>query len=305
MKLRDFEYVEAIARRQSFSKAADELFVSQPALTQSIQRLETELNLPLFTREHNRITLTMAGEIFLEDALRILKITNRLKKRLSSIDDMSNKTIQLGISTFYGAHIMPIVMSYIKVHYPGIHINLVEDKSYNLETLLDNNELDFALIPFPITVKSLHYQLLFDEEVLLAAHKDKRLPGVETMPPDTIPFINLSLVQEPLILLKEGQKFRAMTDAILQEHNIVPDIFFETANLSTVEAFIKQDQCVGFLPSSLPKSPDVTYYRFNSKCPNRRKYVIAYKEDNYLVKSSIEIINIIKKALRERNLITG
>lgn len=303
MKLRDFEYVEAISRHHSFSKAAQELFVSQPALTQSIQRLEQELNLPLFTREHNYVSLTLAGELFLEEAMEVLKITNRLRNRIASIDNMENMTIKLGVSNFYGTHIMPIIMNYISAHYPGIQINLTEDVSYNLEKLLDKNQLDFALVPSPLLIKTLDYQVLFEEEILLAAHNNRLLPAPKISSGSSLPYIDLSLVHAPYILMKPGQKFRRITDSILAEYQIIPDIFFETLNLGTVEAFVKQDLGIGFLPSSIPKDPNVTYYRFGTKYTSRN-YIIAYKEDNYQAKTSMEIINIIRQALEAGNFIS-
>lgn len=303
MKLRDFEYVEAIARHHSFSKASQELFVSQPALTQAIQRLEQELNLPLFTREHNFVSLTLAGELFLEESREVLKITNRLRNRIASIDHMENMTVKLGVSNFYGAHTMPMIMSYISAHYPGIRINLTEDVSHNLEKLLDSNQLDFALVPSPLLIKTLSCQVLFEEEILLAAHCSRRLPTTKTSAASPLPFLDLSLIHEPYILMKRGQKFRRITDAVFAEYQIQPNIFFETLNLGTVEAFVKQDLGVGFLPSSLPKDPDVTYYRFASKHASRN-YVIAYKEDNYQAKTSMEIIHIIRQALEARQLIS-
>ncbi len=300
MKLKDFEYVDAIARCKTFSRAAEELYISQPALTQAIQRLEQELKLPIFTRNYNCIDLTLAGEIFLEEAREVLKITDRLKQRLSYVENIENKTFYLGVSQFYGTYTMPEIMHYISDHYPGIKINLIEDVSTNLEVLLENNKLDFALMPFPITANSLKYQVLLEEEILLGAHSSRTMPMLETYSSDSsLPHVDLSSVKGPYILLKNGLKFRNMTDQILKDAGVEPDIFFETMNLSTVESFIRQDLGIGFLPSSVPKDPEISYYRFSGKYSSR-KYVIAYKEDNYQAKSSLEIVNIIKKALTEK-----
>ncbi len=303
MKLRDFEYVEAIARTRSFSRAAKELYVSQPALTQAVQRLEEELKLPLFTREHNRVTLTVAGELFLEEGKEILKITSRLRNRITSIANIHDMTIKLGVPHHYGTHTMPIIMSYISSHYPGIHISLTEDVSFNLEKLLDSNQLDFALIPFPILTRNLRYEVLFEEEILLAAHNQRALPRSMSPLTSSLPFLDLSaLADEPYILMKQGQKFRQITDRIFQEYEIRPNIYFETLNLATIEAFVRQNLGIGFLPSSIPRDRSVTYYRFASRNASR-KYVIAYKEDNYQAKASMEIVGIIKQALEEQNLV--
>ncbi|MDD4510590.1 MAG: LysR family transcriptional regulator, partial [Oscillospiraceae bacterium] len=104
MQLRDLEYVVAIAQTGSFSKAAAQMFVSQPALSQAVARLEEEFGLQIFHRTRGVITPTEAGRVLLEDGLSVLQMSIRIQKRMSDVQNLRTGQVSIGISHLYGKY---------------------------------------------------------------------------------------------------------------------------------------------------------------------------------------------------------
>jgi len=104
MNLRDIQYVLAVHEEGGFSKAAKKLFVSQPCLSQSIQRLEKELTTELFCRENNVVTLTKAGQLFIEDGQEILNLCKSMRMRIADVVESEHVHLKVGISIFYSPY---------------------------------------------------------------------------------------------------------------------------------------------------------------------------------------------------------
>jgi len=145
MQLRDIEYVLSIAEAGSFSKAAKLLYISQPALSKSILRLEDELGVKLFIRHNNKTSLTRAGELFVEDAQKVLMLSAQIKKKMEDIQQNHDGRITFGISQYNGQIYFSKILLEFKRLYSNIKINVVEDFSANLERGLLTGDLDFAL----------------------------------------------------------------------------------------------------------------------------------------------------------------
>ena len=233
MQLKDIEYVRAIAAEGSFSAAAAKCFISQPALSLAVKRLEQELGVILFDRSTNSVKLSSAGELFLSEGENILRLSSQLKERMMHIALLKRGNIRMGISTFYSSYyLIKILPSFYRLH-PGVHIDIVEGNSLGLEEMALKDEVDFSLIPFPLRYEdSLEYQILQQEQILFALPSSSPLRArLKTSFSSDFPFIDLADAKnEPFIFLKPSQRFYQTGLDFCRQSGFVPNILYELTN---------------------------------------------------------------------------
>lgn len=301
MRLKDLLYVTTIARHNSFSKAASELFISQPTLSQAISRLESELSVKLFDRDNMSVSLTSAGNVFLEDADEILDAAEKLKKKMQNISQSNFGTIRVGTSQFYGSFIFPFLIPALKENYPGIKIEITEESSDHLEALVENGDLDFAFIPLPITsdrVKSCH---MFNEKILLCVPDNPYLYSrLKLSPHGRWPYVeNLSVLSdEPFMLLKQNMKLRIKAEALCENSGFSPNVIIESQNMETLRNYVALGMGISFLSHMLTSShkPGIMYYQLHDDS-SVRDFVLIYSKKNPLSSLEKVFIEISREAL--------
>lgn len=281
MELKDIRYIVTIAEEQSFTRAAEKLYVSQPALSICVQRLEKELGASLFIREKNRLVLTPAGKMFVDDGRQVLSITQNMAKRIYDVVNFDNGLIRIGFSQFYGRYYCPELISLFQARYPGVRIEFTEDFSPHLEDYIVHDELDLAIIPLPIPTDGVAYETLFRENIYLAMPKKLscELCGGEQA---GLPAIDLRLVQDqPFIMLKKFQKIRKLGEQLCRDCGFTPGIVFETQDMNTINTFIALNMGVGFVSEVIEKTTNmhdkVSYFRLESE-KAVRSFAVAYKK---------------------------
>ncbi len=281
MDIKGIKYVITIARECSFSKAAEKLFISQPALSQYIKKLEDDLGSPLFDRRSFPLKLTPAGEIFVQDGTTILQLQEKMIRRISNIANMYEGTVHLGISPFYSKYYLPKVLPAFFFDHPHIKVEISEEYSYVLENLLISGHLDFATLPLHPVNSQLTYEVIHQEEIFLAVPKQHPVTALIT-PSPSFPYIDLQLVKnESFIGLKSVQKFSQMGKRLCEEAGFTPNYIYETLNWDTVNMLIANGLGVGFVPeiliapSSGSKQPN--YYRIASGNATRPYSIVSRK----------------------------
>lgn len=305
MDLKDIRYVIAVAEEESFSKAAHKLYVSQPALSICIQRLEKELNAKLFIRAKNKVVPTPLGKLFWEEGSRLLKMSQEMRQRINDAINFEQGFIRVGVSQFYGRYYSPQLFHEFQQYYPGIRIEIVEDFSNNLEDFVAQGELDLCIIPSPVYTDSVTHVPLFQEQIYFAMSKEIRLS--EMIPPsfsDNLPMIDLALAKDlPFVMLKKHQKIRKISEVMCHDAGFSPNIIFETQDLNTINNFISLNMGVGFVPDIIEKKSDVkdkiNYYQIKSDKATRT-FVIAYKKGVDLSKASEHFIRLAQDNFRSR-----
>lgn len=145
----DIAKIEAflmLMKTKHFSKAADELYISQPALTKRIRALENTCGAPLFNRSGNHISLTPQGEAFKEFAEQIAATWYGAKEYIHQFETMTRGTLNFGTTNFIGAYILPQIIAPFKAKYPNIEINMTIASSKHILDKLRKNELEFIFL---------------------------------------------------------------------------------------------------------------------------------------------------------------
>ncbi len=132
-------YVYTVYQEGSFSKAAEKLFLTQPALSISIQKIEHAIGMPLFDRSRRPLQLTEAGIIYVDTVKKMLLLEQEQQQRLNDIQELVTGTIQLGGSHYLNAYILPEILAGFSGKYPGIRLEIMEAGSFALSEMLADN----------------------------------------------------------------------------------------------------------------------------------------------------------------------
>lgn len=209
----DFRHLETfcrVAALKSFSRAADDLFLTQPTVSGHILSLERSLSLRLFDRTGREIRLTKAGEIFLRYASNILMVRKDLLNALSEFSRGIKGELSLGASTIPGEYLLPRWMGDFKRAHPRVTLSLkISDTKEIVQELLQGH-IEFGLIGAKVNHPSLHYETFEEDEIIVVAPSDhplsiKRSVGFE------------DLLKEPWIIREEGSGTQMTVERALRK----------------------------------------------------------------------------------------
>ena len=255
MTSKELLYVKTIAEEKNISKAAQKLFVAQPSLSQSLQRIEDALGTRLFNRTAGGLTLTYAGERYYQTAAQILKMYNDFETEVSDINNLKTGRIHLGITTHLGtiviSHILPIFHRLC----PNVEVYVSEENSSVLDQKILSGELDFAVMHAPAVQERqplINYELLRNDPFLIALKQDHPLTGqAKSVDGFPYPVLDVRLLRdEPFLMLHKQQRIRQITDVVLKKAGITqPKILLTLRNYETAQLLAAQGMGVTLLPT--------------------------------------------------------
>ncbi|MDF2565719.1 MAG: transcriptional regulator, LysR family [Massilibacillus sp.] len=313
MTERELLYVKTIADERSISKAAKKLFLTQPSLSNCIQKLEANLATKLFTRMSTGLTLTFAGERYYQIATNILKIYSDFEIEISDINNLKKGRITIGITVYLATYILPVILPAFKQECPHIEIHIVEKNSTELDKALTAGEIDFAImhvLPFLQNSNNLKFVFypLFKDPLLLATCKDHPLKKF-AVPVENIeyPKIDITLfAEEPFILLNKGQKIRQVSDLILDKANIDPHIVLTSKSYETARRLAGVGIGVTFVPMQYLKIfqedyfPE--YYYIDEKYAAYWTMGILVPKNAYVSKAACLFIEMVTEQFKIHNV---
>lgn len=233
MDFRDLTYVVAIAKHQNVTRAAQELYVSQPTLSKFIQSLEGNLGQPLFRKVGNKFLLTYAGERYVEKARMILAMKHELDQELSDIvrDDIGE--LKIAFPIMRGTYMLPCTMPVFQKQFPNVKVIVHEANSNTLEAMLLSGEIDLAFFTLPVSSPDINYEIISHEEIVLLAAPDHPLAEAGVSKSECkYPWMDLRLVEhERFVLQKKDQRTRQITDQLFREAGIEPNIVLAVRNI--------------------------------------------------------------------------
>ncbi len=241
MEMHQLRYVVAVARTGNFSRAAEQCHVSQPSLSQQIQKLEQELGERLFDRLRRGVRLTPQGEAFCRHAVRILEEVDAATREASDAKVLLSGAVSVGVLPTIAPYFLPAVLSRFEERHPDVEVVLQEDTTANLIKQLFSSEIDFALASEPIHDQRLAVRRLFTEELLLALPRRHRLARKR-------PISVADLENERFIVMKEGH---CLGDQVLEfctRRDLRANISFRSAQLETIQSLV----CAGIGLSLIP-----------------------------------------------------
>lgn len=287
MDRREIEYIIVIAQEKTLSKAADRLFVSQPALSRFLLKLEDELGTPLFERKKRQLIPTYAGELYLETARNILQLQQKLEKELSMLKEVNHGKLSIGITPGRGHTVLPRILPDFRKRFPDYELQIYEEDVETLERMLSDGTIEIAF--FTMSEKSRLSQnrfcceLISQEEIVLCAPKNGHYEMLSKKEPGRkYPWIDLKYLENDCFLtLKKRMRLGQLASEILESHGISPRIA-ELSTIDTVLALVAQQYGVAFASSFRIEEHEtadrISIFSFGDQ-PEAWDFVAAYKPD--------------------------
>ena len=176
------DYIYAIYKTGSFSKAAEQLFISQPALSIAVRKLEDELGQKLFFRTTGTVELTEAGKAYIDKCEKIRQFEQELTEYFNELDGLLTGELSIGGANISMNYILPDIITAFSAAYPGIRITLREDSTISLKRLLADEALDFVIDSNNFTDGDFDVNTLFTNRILLAVPSQYALSPSEMNP---------------------------------------------------------------------------------------------------------------------------
>ena len=164
----EMQYIYQVYQSGSFSKAAQALYLTQPALSIAIQKVEAEIGMPLFIRDKKPLELTDAGKVYIEKVKQIMHLEAELSKELSDLSSLNIGSLVLGGTHYLNSYILPPVLTTFQKQYPGVHLELVEASSNELIEMLRENKIDLTFNCIPNPKDNFRRTPIFKDNVLVA-----------------------------------------------------------------------------------------------------------------------------------------
>ena len=226
---RRLQVFHAVAKHLSFTKAAEALFMTQPAVTFQVKQLEERFNTRLFERGHGRITLTPAGHVVLDYAERILALSAELDMRLKEMTSEIGGPLLVGASTTIAESLLPQVLGDFKSKYPRVQPRLMVANSETVENRVAEHTLDIGFIEAPSHLQNVATDVCCEDELQAICAPSHPLARLKSAMPK-------QFVQYPFISRESGSGTREVIDHYLQKAGIPPESLNIVMELGSPEA---------------------------------------------------------------------
>ena len=295
MNMKQFKYALVLAEEKSVSRAAEELGISQPSLSQYIKKIEIEVNARLFDRSGNEVRLTDAGRAYIDAGRRILDIERQMVGMISDVNMNVTGSIIVGISPYRTVSVMPEVIRRFKDKYPGFKIVLEERTGNDLLEGTERGNFDFCITSASVDTKTLDVIEVMNEEVVLAVPSGMVKPA-QTALGRKYPAVDISVLSAAdVITLAKGQLMQRLLDNACEEYGITYRTSVCCTSIEAQLAMVKAGLGIALVPSGTDKlkSDGIGYYSIVQELPKRPIYA-AYRKGQYLSKPMLYFIDVLK-----------
>lgn len=296
------EYVAAVAKYQSLTKAAEELYITQPSLSRFIHNLEDNIGCKLFNRIGNRFLPTYVGERFVEYAQQINIVESQLCSELYNMVQEDAGSLRLALPVLRSAYILPAILPAYISKCPKVSVRLFEVHADFLEDLLISGKADFAILNTAAKNPNLVTHVISHDQILLVVPADHPMANAGTYQEDNLyPVIDIrKFKNDEFILQYPDQRTRQVADLILQEAGIEPRIMLTTRNIEAALKMVSLGCGICFAAEThlrhivLPKQP-VCFSLGNPLA--RVDLALAYLENSYRPKHFQDFIDLVEENL--------
>lgn len=289
MTLIELKFVVAVAQERNFRRAAEKCFVTQPALSLGIKKLEEELGLMIFERSRTEVSLTEIGAKIVEQANVVLEQAANLKELAKLGTNQLDGLFKLGMIHSIGPYLLPEIIPILRKSAPNMPLEIEETLTANLETQLRNGVIDAAVIALPFDVPGLQYRALYDEEFDVVVPIQHHWATRKHIKPE-------ELSEEKVLLLNSGHCFSNQVTQACPELSRKGEIL-QGNSLETIRNMVASNLGITVLPSSATaarySNPLVKVIPFTKPAPTRR-IAIAWRKSFVRIEAVDKIAEAIK-----------
>lgn len=308
------EYVYEVYKERSFSKAAKNLFISQPSLSGTIKRVEEEIGYEIFDRSTKPIGVTDIGEKYIKTIEKILKLERHFIQYVNDVDDLKAGNVSVGGTQQYTSYMLPAIVSKFIEKYPNINVDIVEAKTSSLIRYLNEGRIDIAIDNYSYDEEDYSRQFQTKDSMILTVPKSFssnenlkdyalsfELIQSGEFKNDDIPFVQLSeFKDENFILLKEGNDTRTRAHKKFLNENITPKVILEVEQQITSYNLTAYGLGISFISDYLIRNvgdnDSLCYYKLENY-ENDRDICFYYLKNKYITKAQSEFLKMAKETL--------
>lgn len=244
MTLNQLRYFCTASRCHSITRAAEELYVTQPTVSVAVRDLEIEFGVSLFYRKGNQLVLTTEGETLYEKATYILQYCNELQANCFSMARVK-PPLRIGIPPMLSTVFFPELLEAFLTEHPGIPVVLEEYGSVRACNLVQDDTLDLALVNMEqYNIDKFHHLLLLDDQVLFCVSESHRLAQKTSV-------TTQDMAREPLIFFNADSVQNQLLKLRFELDGYTPNIMMRSSQIYTILQFLKNNKCGCFLYSSM------------------------------------------------------
>ena len=237
------EVFNSVATNLSFTKAAQELHITQPAVTNHIKELEVSLGVSLFDREQGTISLTKAGEILLRYTQRAEEEYKKLEYEIGLLRNSFSGKLKIGASTTIEQYLLPPILAQFNKQYPDIKILMFNNNTLNVEKSVMQHTIDLGIIEGNTASKEFKYIPFMEDEIVAIAHTSQPISK-------QIQLTQEELKQSPLVVRETGSGSLDVIMSALRQRKISHKDLNIKAYLGSTESiktFLANANCLGFV----------------------------------------------------------
>ena len=305
-------YVYEVYRERSISKAAANLYISQPSLSATIKKIEEKLGMPIFDRSTSPLRLTEFGSIYIKAIEDVYEIEKGVENFISDINMLRFGELSIGASNVFAAYTLPPIISDFKKKYPDVKVNLTEGNTEMLEALLSLNKVDMVIDNNRYDTGIYDKALYSKEKILLAVPKifaecqkvsefalDEECIRSKKYREDSYPSVPLSAFSSvPFIMLAPNNDTRIRSDKMCREAGFHPNIVLEVNQQATAYMIATTKMGATFISDTvidkMPSYENLSYYKIDSTYADRIVY-FYFKKHKYKTRVMQEFMNFISE----------
>jgi len=232
-----------VAKRLNFTKAADELCITQPAVSKHIREIENHFQLKLFDRNGTKIKLTEAGEIMLQYTNQIFTLYSNLEFELNTLTERHNGKLRIGASTTIAQYVLPPLLADFHKKFSDIQVTLMINNTEQIEQALQNKDIDFGIIEGQSKNTSFKYTEFIKDEIVLVANSNHPSAKKETIELD-------ELLKTPLLIREPGSGTLEVIAHALKPFDIKISQLnteMQLGSTESIKSYLLHSNCMAFL----------------------------------------------------------
>ncbi len=292
MTLIELRFIVAVAQERNFRRAAEKCFVTQPALSLGIKKLEEELGVMIFERSRTDVAPTEVGSQIIQQAIVVLEQAAHLKEMAKLGINQLDGMFKLGMIHSVGPYLLPEIIPILRKTAPNMPLEVEENLTANLETQLKNGIIDAAIIALPFDVPGMQYQALYDEKFTVVVPSNHHWADRKTISAT-------ELSDEKVLLLNSGHCFSNQVTQACPELSRKGEVL-QGNSLETIRNMVASNLGISVLPASATvekyHNPLIRIIPFAAPVPVRR-IAIAWRKSF----TRIQAIEVLKQAILQTN----
>ncbi|WP_068713836.1 LysR family transcriptional regulator [Vibrio tritonius] len=287
METRHLRHFVAVAQQGSFTHAAQQLHIAQPALSISIKKFEQQLGVTLFKRDERKVSLTHEGDVLLEHALRVLRQLDDAQLAMDELKGVVKGEVRLGTPSMMGSYFLPEIIMAFKSQFPNLKMTVVEAGTQSIRQMLLAGELDIGVILNQDIPPELDVDPILSSQMVATVGHQHELATAKSIDFETF-------FEHELVMFKTGYFHREFVDKVCKEHKLEARFSFETNLLPMILSIVKHEYAItALLELVTDKEPDVVAVPFDP--PVWLDLALAWRKEGYLSHADKTFIEYVKK----------